>query len=117
MIRIVFKNLDESELAREAVEAKLQAAMDRFPDLRASKVVVTLGMDNSPRQAGADVFRVKIRIETGRYKVVILEKSAPNLYVALGDISEHLLERLNRLGDKMRVKARAQERKYLSRAS
>lgn len=117
MIRIVFKNLHKSELAREAVEAKLEEAMDRFPDLRASRVVVTLSMDNSPRQTGADVFRVLMRVENGKYKGVIIEKSAPNLYVALGDISEHLLERLNRLGDKIRVKARAEERKFLSRSS
>lgn len=117
MIRIVFKNLDKSELAREAVETKFQEVMNRFPELRKERVVVTIGMENSPRQAGADVFTVKVRVETGKYKGLILHKGAPNLYLALGDVSEHLLERLNRLGDKIRVKSRTQERKYFSRVS
>lgn len=65
---------------------------------------MTLSMDNSPSQAGPDVFSVKIQCHGGRYSGVILEKSAATLYVALADLVDHLLERLNRYGDKSRVK-------------
>lgn len=113
MIRITFKNLDRSELAREAVETKLQQVIEKFPDLFKSRINVTLCMENSPRQAGPDIFCVKTRIQGSKYDGIILEKRDSNLYGALGQVSAHLLERLNRYGDKTRVKARAKERKLL----
>jgi len=116
MVRVIFKAFDRSQLAQEAVETKIEEVATRFPDLQKSKISVSLGMENSPRQTGRDVFTVKVRVETGKYRGVILEKSAPNLYVALGDVAEHMLERLNRYSDKIRVKARHQERKIASRA-
>jgi len=111
MIRITFKNLERSELAREAVEERLQQVIERFPELSQSRIQVSLCMDNSPQQSGPDLFRVKVRIEKGKFDGVILEKSASNLYLALAQVSEYLLERLNRAGDKVRVKVRTQERK------
>lgn len=116
MIKVVFNNLERSELAKEAVEEKLQEVITRFPDLAASTLHVNLGMENSPTQKGPDLFRVKVRIERGKYQGVILEKKSTSLYTALADVAEHLLERLNRAGDKVRVKARNQERKLASRS-
>lgn len=113
MIRIVFKNLERSELAKEAVENQLSNMVERFPDLEKSTLHVTLSMDNSPRQAGPDLFRVKIRISGSKYHGLILEKEAPSLYSALRDVHEHLLELLNRRGDKVRTKTRARERNTL----
>ena len=65
---------------------------------------MTISMKNSPFQAGPDVFSVKIQCHGGRYRGVILQKSASSLYIALADLVDHLLERLNRYGDKSRVK-------------
>jgi ribosome-associated translation inhibitor RaiA len=110
MTQIVFKNLEKSELAKEAVEAQIDGVKDRFPKLSDSKMVVTLSMDNSPRQAGPDLFRVKLRIERGVYHGVIMEKTAPNLYHALSELGDGLLERLNRHSDKIRVQNRRVER-------
>lgn len=43
-----------------------------------------------------------------------LEKSAAmNLYVAFADVNEHLLERLNRMGDRRRVILRRQRERLL----
>lgn len=113
MIQITFKNLERSELAEEAVQDRLQEALERFPDLSQAKLHVTLAMENSPRQTGPDLFRVKLRVSGGKYHGVILEKEASSLYAALADLNEHLLERLNRFGDKLRVKLRSRERKAL----
>jgi ribosome-associated translation inhibitor RaiA len=115
MVKITFNNLEKSELAREAVEEKLQEVIERFPDLAQAQVYINLAMDNSPRQKGPDLFRVKARIQRGKYDGVILEKEAPSLYTALADLSAHLLARLNRNGDKARVKARNQARRLVSR--
>ena len=48
MINVVFKNLDRSELAREAVTERLDAIVEKFPDLQKSRINVTLEMQNSP---------------------------------------------------------------------
>lgn len=111
MIRIIFKNLEESELAKEAVIDQMQNTIERFPDLSGHKLTFTLSMDNSQFKPGPDLFKVKLIISGKKYGGIILEKSAKNLYSALSDLSEHTLERLNRFGDKKRIKNRNQERK------
>ncbi|MBF0207655.1 MAG: HPF/RaiA family ribosome-associated protein [Oligoflexia bacterium] len=106
MMKIIFKNLEKSELAKELTQERLHTVFERFPDLQKSKVTVTLSMENSPQQAGADVFTVRFYSQGGRYRNIVLQKSASNLYAALADVVEHLLEKLNRFGDKIRVKQR-----------
>lgn len=113
MLQINFKNLDRSELAREATYERLESVIDRFPDLRSSRLRVTLSMENSPHKAGPDEFTVKVVCTQGRYKGLTLEKSAPNLYAALADVVEHMLERLNRFGDRNRVRERTRARKVI----
>ncbi len=111
MIRILFKNLKHSELAKRIVEDRIEQVFSRFPDLVRSRVTVTLSMENSPSQPGPDRFHVKLRINGGRYNGIILEKDAANLYLALAEVDEHLLERLNRFGDKQRIRERKQSRR------
>lgn len=112
-MEIRFKNLDRSEFALEAANDRIGPLFERFPDLRPEQVVLTLSMENSPQQAGPDQFTVKFRCREGRYRGLLLEKSASNLYAALADLVEHLLERLNRFGDRHRVKERTQQRKLM----
>lgn len=113
MIRIIFKDLDQSELAKEAVHDRFQATIYRFPDLEGHKLTFTLSMENSQFKPGPDLFKVKLVITGKKYGGVILEKSAMSLYTALADVSAHTLERLNRLGDKQRIKDRNRARRVL----
>lgn len=110
-MKIIFKNLKRSELVKEVVLERFSATIARFPDLLSSRPTVILSMQNSPFQAGPDLFSVKFICESGRYRNLVLEKSAPNIYVALADLIEHLLERLSRFGDKERMKQRRSARK------
>ena len=110
MIRIVFKNLEESELAKSVVQERLHTTLERFPDLIDHRMAVTLSMDNSPLKPGPDMFKVKLMITGKKYRNIVLEKSAMSLYVALAEVVDHTLERLNRFGDKQRVKSRAASR-------
>lgn len=114
MIKIIFKNLDKSELAREAAAERMEALVEKFPDLNESRIKVTLEMQNSPTQAGPDLFTVKVHVSGGKYRGVRLEKSAPNLYVALADLVDHMLEKLNRFGDRARVIQRNKARKQFT---
>lgn len=117
MTQVVFRNMEKSELAVQLVKDRLDEVLDRFPDTSSCRVVATLSSENSPRQAGPDLFRVNVRLERGRFAGVVLEKAAPSLYIALADICEGLLERLNRFGDRARVINRQQARKFANRNS
>jgi ribosome-associated translation inhibitor RaiA len=110
MIKVIFKNMERSELAQKAVTDRLDAVVGKFPDLTNSEITVTLEMLNSPVQAGPDLFSIKIHIHSGRYRGIRLQKSSPNLYVALADAIDHILEVLNRFGDRVRVKERNRAR-------
>ncbi len=114
MINIVFKNLEKSELASEVVRERLGIIIEKFPDLQNSRIDVTLEMQNSPHQTGPDLFVVNTQLNSGRYRGIRVKKSAPSLYVALADVVEHMLELLNRFGDRARVKERNKARKFLN---
>ncbi len=104
MILVKFKNLEKSEIARQAVEDRADLLIEKFPDLTNSKIQVFLEMQNSPHQAGPDLFKVNLHVSGGRYDGITIEKADPNLYVALAEVADHMLEKLNRFGDKVRVK-------------
>lgn len=113
MIQIKFKNLESSELAKEAALSRISPLIEKFPDLVKSRILVTLEMHNSPNQPGPDLFSVKIHCQSGRYRELTIEKSATNLYWAIADVTEHMLERLNRFGDRERVSQRGKIRRFL----
>ena len=54
MIRILFKNLDESELAKNVSLERLQTTVERFPDLEGHRMTMTFSVENSPLQAGPE---------------------------------------------------------------
>lgn len=112
MISVKFKNLEKSELAREAATERMEGLVEKFPDLTSSKIQVTLEMENSPLQAGPDLFKVKVHISRGRYEGITYEACDSNLYVALAETVDHLLEILNRHGDRERVKRIRQARTF-----
>jgi ribosome-associated translation inhibitor RaiA len=110
MIRVKFKNLESSEIAREAVLNRIEGLVEKFPKLNESRIVVLLEMENSPHKPGPDLFRVKVQIFKGVYDDVSLNKAHENLYVALAEVVDTLLERLNRFSDRERVTKRRQAR-------
>lgn len=114
MILIKFKNLAKSDIVRTATEDRVAGLTEKFPDLSASQIQVTLEMENSPLQAGPDLFKVKFYVSRGRYKGITVQKSDSNIYVALAEVVDHMLEALNRFGDRARVKERKKARETAS---
>lgn len=112
MIQIQFKNLEPSQMAKEAVWERMDGIVEKFPELKKGRIRVTLEMENSPHQPGPDLFTVKLHVGHGRYQGITLSKSEPSLYLALAEISEHMLEALNRYGDRARVRKRTQARSW-----
>ena len=67
-------------------------------------------------QIKPDLFKVKFLAASGRYTGLAVEKSDSNLYIALANVVDHMLEKLNRLGDRTRVKERTKARKIAQEA-
>ncbi len=116
MYSIVFKNLESSDLVKNVVKNFIEEIHEKFPNVSKSKINIVLSMNNSATQAGKDDFEVSLHIQKGEFDGLILKKSAMNLYTAIADLKESVLERFNRNLDKKRVKARTSLRK-LKRAN
>ncbi len=121
MIHIKFTHLEKSDLVIDAVQQRFEGLIEKFPDLKKSKVEVTLSMDHSRNHAGPELFHVKLYIGGGRYSDVTISKTDNNLYVAVADVVHNALEVLNRYGDRHRVKqhrrARAAKREMIEFAT
>ena len=102
-MKIVFRNMDRSELARDIVRDRMEPAFEKFPNLRKGDVSVTMTMHNSPVQPGPDLFAVKFVCLSGPFQGLVMEKRAPNLYVAMATLVDHLLETLHRFGDRKKA--------------
>jgi ribosome-associated translation inhibitor RaiA len=107
---IKFKNLKKSDLTRLAVKEKVEPLIRKFPDLEEGGIQVTLEMENSPFKPGPELFKVKLFVSRGRYRGIVVKKSDANLFLALADLLNHMLEKLNRFGDRRRVKERKKAR-------
>jgi ribosome-associated translation inhibitor RaiA len=116
MILVKFKNLEKSDLAGQAARERVQSLVDKFESLKKSRITVTLEMENSPTQAGPDLFSVKLHVSGGAYDGIRVKKSDANLYKALADLDDHMLERFNRASDRERVQQRARARQLVRAA-
>lgn len=114
MIKIIFKNLEKSQLASDIVTEKFEVLVDKFPDLTHHKMDVFLSMENSSQKTGRDVFAVKVIILGKKYDGIVVEKRNTSLYAALDDLLLVMLESLNRKGDKARVRSRNVSRRQKS---
>lgn len=112
MMRIHFKDLAPSQLAREVTWRELGEVLDKFPEMRHHRVTITLSMLNSIKHEGPDEFQVKIFIRGPKFSNILLIRNAVNLYIAVAEVKEALLERLNRSNDKPRVQLRLLNRRF-----
>lgn len=114
-MKIVFKNLEPSNLARGIVEDKLSPVFDKFPHLAHANVTVTLEMENSPAQAGPDLFNAWVVIKGTRTTAFKLKRSDTNLYRAVSQLEDALMEKLSGLHHKTVVSARLGKRQRSTR--
>ncbi len=110
MLVIVFKNMPRSDLMCQAVREKLNPIIEKFPKLEGSQLRLTLELENAPLHSGPDQFTVRLGIENGPYRDIRITKTAPQFYLALAELAERMLERLNRYGDRRRVQNRTRQR-------
>lgn len=103
MIQVKFKNLKKSEFIKDNIVQKIESVVNKFSIFKDKNTTVTVEMENSPFQAGPDLYNVKLQINRGKHRGINLKKSSSNLYLALATVSDHLFEILNRALDKERT--------------
>ena len=96
MLKIVFKNMQSSQFAKDIVQERVEPIIHKFPSLAGHKITVTLEMENSPTQAGPDLFSVTSLVNGKTYKHFKIKKSSDNFYHALAELVDGFCERMGR---------------------
>lgn len=102
MLKVVFKNLQKSDLAEDIVASKLNAVLDKFPEFKASSATAILEMENSRLQADPDNFNIKLILKTRKLGSIVFKRNGSNLYQAASLLTDRLLEVLHRAVEKRR---------------
>lgn len=101
MLKIVFKNLEPSQLARDIVKDKIEPVIEKFPFLADHNITLTLEMENSPNQAGPDLFTVSSMVTGKAFKNLKMKKSSQNFYLATAELVDGFNELLGRESDRL----------------
>lgn len=101
MLKIVFKNMESSKLAKDIVQEKINPIIEKFPSLNGHKVTLTLEMENSPKHAGPDLFTVSLMVTGKIYKGLKTKRASSNFYVATADLADGLNQLLSRESDRL----------------
>jgi ribosome-associated translation inhibitor RaiA len=117
MIKIVFKNLEKSELARRIVDERITPVLEKFSVFDGHNVTVTLEMENSPTQAGPDYFKVSTLISGPVFKNIRFEKSSENLYLATAEASDGIQALLGKKTLKVRKTSKSGTIKHITEES
>ena len=106
MVDVKFKNLRKSTLLSENIRERIEACLERFTAFSRSNVTATVEMENSPRQAGPDMFSVKVFVSGGRLSGLSIKKKHLTVYKALADLTDCLVQKISRAEDKRRSRKR-----------
>lgn len=101
MINIVFKNLEPSQLTRDIVEERIGPVIEKFPALVGHKVTLTLEMQNSPTQAGRDLYTISSMVTGKTFKNLKITKSSDNFYLATAELVDGFNELMSRESDRL----------------
>lgn len=111
MLRVVFKNLRKSKFAEDIVSTKVTAVLEKFPEFRPTSATAILEMENSPLQAGPDIYNVKLILTDKSLSPIVLQMKSGHLYQAAAMLSDRLLEVLHRAVAKRRDLRRFRRRR------
>jgi ribosome-associated translation inhibitor RaiA len=112
VIKVVFKNLQKSDMVRDIAAERLEKMLSKFPDFDGLSSNVIISREHSPENAGINEYSVKLHIEGQGIKPMVLEKRAENFYQALALVSDRALELLHRAHEKDRLHKRQEKRKF-----
>ncbi len=114
-MKFVFKNMERSEFIERKVSNKIESFQEKFPSLKLSEIICTIKASKSSPQKTSEKFRVKLKINTGKYSGLILEKTSNLFHKALTEVTDGIHERLRRFdGKKLKQKRQLASLKTLN---
>ena len=101
MLKIVFKNMESSQLAKDVIQERISPVIDKFPSLQGHRITLTIEMENSPKQAGPDLFTVSSMVSGKTFKALKIKRCSGNFYHATAELADGLNELLGRENDRL----------------
>jgi ribosome-associated translation inhibitor RaiA len=101
-----YKSLEKSDFIQKNLAEKWEKVLAKFPLVHNHHPHITVEMLNSPKHAGKDWYRIKFSLQDEYYGTLVQEAEGDNIYAAIEEVFHHLPQRLNKIGDKKRVKRR-----------
>ncbi len=105
MVRVVFRNIEKSELMKDAIETKVSHILAKFPGLQNATTTVIA-------TPGPDSYHVKVVLLSRGLKPVILERDGEDANHAFSHLADRLFEVLHRSLERRREKTRSERRKW-----
>jgi ribosome-associated translation inhibitor RaiA len=112
MVKVVFKNLEKSEMVRSVTAERIEKTINKFSDLAKMAATVIVSREHSHEHSGVDLFSAKLLLAGNGHKPVILEKRAESLYQAVALVTDRALEIFHRAVTKDREGLRHRKRKW-----
>ncbi len=100
IVKIVFKNMESSQFVKGFIHERINPILDKFSSLQGHRITLTIEMENSPRQAGPDLFTVSSMVSGKIYKGLKVKRSSANFYLATAELAESLNQILGRESDR-----------------
>ncbi len=95
-LRIVFRNIDDTEFTRDAVKSALSRCATILESHTPCHTTVSITNEQSVLRDGPDSFRVRVFFRCQKRAMVIINKADSSMYVALDRAILELQERLTR---------------------
>jgi len=83
---------------------RIKPVLQKFSLLQSHQMKITLEIENSPKQAGPDVYSVCTLIHGKKYKNFLIKKKSNDFYRALAEIVDGLQFHLSKANDRLIAK-------------
>lgn len=93
--------MESSQLAKGVIQERISPIIDKFPSLQGHRITLTIEMENSPKQAGPDLFTVSSMVSGKTFKGLKIKRSSGNFYHATAELADGLNELLGRESDRL----------------
>ncbi len=112
MIRVVFKNLEKSDIVRAITSDRIERTISKFSELARMAATVIVSKEHSCEHSGPDLFSAKLLLVGNGHKPVVLEKRAESLYQAIALVTDRATEIFQRILSKDRRTLRNKKRRW-----
>ena len=114
MVKVIFKNLERSDLIREIASEKVEKALEKYAVVDPLASTVVLSREHSREHTGVDEFSVKLMVGARGHKPVIVEKRSTTITQALASVLDRAMDLLHQSFARERLGVRHERRRWKS---